>query len=219
MVNRRRLAAVLLVAAPLISVAAELAAGAAWRDPPYDPVRTWVSHLGVPGPPQMVLDQVANSPLAWVMNTGWLSSAILIGVAGLLLFRTDAVLGVLGMVEGAGGVLVALVPSTQHNIDTGLVALHDNGARMVGAAGVLFVIAAGVRHGPRLPLLATGIAALVAGVVFWIDLRTGALWNIGLFERLTLYSIGLGQVLFGLVNLRHGSGPPARPINEVAVAS
>ncbi|MFJ4833811.1 hypothetical protein ACIP79_28460 [Streptomyces sp. NPDC088747] len=59
-----RAGALLILVGPLVSWAAELPTAAAWQDPPYSPLDTWVSHLGLTGPPQSAFGQVAHSSSA-----------------------------------------------------------------------------------------------------------------------------------------------------------
>lgn len=87
-----RLGAILLLAGPVTSWIAEFITAAAWKHPPYAPLYNWVSLLGVPGPSQIAFKQVANSPLAWVMNTGWIfyGVVLIISAAPLLDLRAGA---------------------------------------------------------------------------------------------------------------------------------
>lgn len=67
---QRRSAGAVLVAGAMIFFLTEFIAAAAWTDPPYSYTYHYISDLGVRGP-LVALGQLMNSPLAWVMNTGF----------------------------------------------------------------------------------------------------------------------------------------------------
>lgn len=69
-VRQRRAAGVVLIAGGLIFFLAEFVAAAAWTDPPYSYTYHYISNLGVRGPSEG-FGQLMDSPLAWVMNTGF----------------------------------------------------------------------------------------------------------------------------------------------------
>lgn len=212
MVRQTRIGVVgasLLLAAPLIAWLAELVTAAAWQDPPYAPLYNWVSHLGVPGSAQEAFGQVINSPLAWVMNTGWILYGVL-AATGLILvlrFRTGIrpiLIGALGLVAGIGIILVALVHGSQENVDNGLIVLHLLGAQAAIIAGNLSAVLVGIfqrrlgiSRGIGTASLIIGIVGLISFVVFMTDYQSGAEWNLGLFERGAVYGAYLGHALLG----------------------
>jgi Predicted membrane protein len=207
----RRVGALLLFISPLISWIAELITASAWQSPAYAPLDNWVSNLGVRGP-ETTFDRVANSPLAWVMNSGWVIYGVLLIAAALLLFRFRGVrpilITVLAVTSGIGVALVGIFHGSQANVDNGLIAFHLGGAQAVIVAGNLMALFVGL-FGRRLGLsrgqsaaqLWIGIAGLVGFVVFMIDFASGALWNIGLFERWSIYTIMAAHALLGFTLL------------------
>jgi hypothetical membrane protein len=180
-----RLGAILLLAGPVTSWIAEFITAAAWQHPPYAPLYNWVSLLGVPGPSRVAFKQVANSPLAWVMNTGWIfyGTVLIIGTALLLDLRAGARpawLFVLAVISGIGVCLVGIFHGSEQNVENGLIAFHTLGAQGVIIAGNVFVLLTG-SFGPRLGIparlariqIVLGVVGLVGFVIFMADYVTG----------------------------------------------
>jgi hypothetical protein len=204
-----RTGALLLLLGPLVSWAAELITAAAWQNPPYSPLYNWVSHLGLTGPSQVAFGQVGNSPLGAVMDAGWVIYGVLLIVGTLLVLdlRQGArpiVIISLAFLAGVGVSLVGLFQGSNANVDNGLIAFHTFGAQGVMLAGNAMAIVAGV-NGSRLGIgrgrsiasVVLGVVGLVAFPVFMVDVFTGWMWNIGLFERGVIYPIMIGHVLLG----------------------
>lgn len=202
-------AAALIILGPLISWAAEFITAAAWQDPPYAPLYNWVSHLGLTGPAQVAFQQVGNSPLGAVMDTGWVLYGIMLIVGTSLVFdlrqgfRPIAIV-VLAAVSGLGVSLVGIVQGSNANVANGLIALHTFGAQGVMVAGNIMAIvvgAAGTRigltRGRRAASMVLGVVGLAGFVVFMTDVLSGWMWNVGLFERAAIYPIMVGHVLLG----------------------
>jgi hypothetical protein len=203
------IAAVLIALGPLVSWVAEFITAAAWQDPPYAPLYNWVSHLGLTGPAQVAFQQVGNSPLGAVMDTGWVLYGIMLIVGALLLFdlrqgfRPMAIV-VLAAVSGLGVSLVGIVQGSNANVANGLIALHTLGAQGVMVAGNIMAVvvgAAGARigltRGRRAASMVLGVVGLTGFVVFMVDVLSGWMWNVGLFERAAVYPIMVGHVLLG----------------------
>jgi hypothetical membrane protein len=142
------LGTILLLAGPVTSWIAEFITAAAWQHPPYAPLYNWVSLLGVPGPSQIAFKQVANSPLAWVMNTGWIfyGVVLIISAAPLLDLRAGARpvgLLALAVISGIGVCLVGIFHGSEQNLENGLIAFHTLGAQAVIIVGNVFVLLTG----------------------------------------------------------------------------
>ena len=202
-----RTGAFLLLLGPLVSWAAEFITAAAWQDPPYSPLHNWVSHLGLTGPAQTAFGQVGNSPLGAVMDAGWVIYGVLLIVGTLLVFdlRKGArpiVIVVLAVLAGVGVSLVGLFQGSNENVANGLIAFHTFGAQGVMLAGNAMAIVVGA-NGSRIGLddgrstssLVLGIVGLVAFPLFMVDVFTGWMWNIGMFERGVIYPIMIGHLL------------------------
>ncbi|GAA0241524.1 DUF998 domain-containing protein [Cryptosporangium japonicum] len=201
-VNRRAAAA--LVAASAVFFTAEFVTAAAWSDPPYSYTHHFVSDLGVHGP-ATAFGQFMYSPLAWVMNTGFVLFG-LAALAGVVLLRglparRRRMVVALGAALGAGGVLVGLFPGSG---DDGTTDYHGLGALLAFVAGnVLSILlgrsyrSLGVSRRLGRTLVTFGAAGLVSLVAFGVVLGSGAGILIGLVERGILYPFLVGFVLLG----------------------
>jgi len=204
-----RIGALLIFVGPLISWIAEFVTAAAWQDPHYSPLYNWVSHLGLTGPSQVAFNQVGYSPLGAVMDTGWVLYGVLL-IAGAFLtfdlgkgFRPILIVA-LSTIAGIGVSLVGIFQGSNANVANGLIAFHTFGAQGVMIAGNLMAIAvgvagarAGLTRGRAVASTVLGIAGLVGFAVFMVDVFSGWMWNIGLFERSAIYPIMVGHVLLG----------------------
>jgi hypothetical membrane protein len=205
-----RLGAILLFLGPLSYWLGELITAAAWQDPPYSPLYNWISHLGVPGPRQEAFGQVINSPLAWVMNTGLVTYAIisLVGLALMLNLRAGirpTILLLLGFGSSVGLTLVALVPGSQANVNNGSIVLHLVGAQTAIVAGNLFAILIGalrtrigLARGAARASTVVGAFGMLSFTAFMIDARGKIDWNLGMFERGAVYPILIGHLILAV---------------------
>lgn len=202
--TQRRSAGAVLVAAPVVFFLAEFIAAAAWTDPPYSYTFHYISNLGVRGPSE-ALGQVMNSPLAWVMNTGFFlfgmlsltGVAMLRGVRGR---RRWAVL-VPATLLAAGGILLAVFPGSAEALANGTDAYHGLGALAAIVGGNVLVIVLGrlrrligVARRPGGAMVWLGAFGLVSMVGFLAVAGSGANVLIGLVERCAVYPL-----LFGLL--------------------
>ncbi|GAA3544777.1 DUF998 domain-containing protein [Kribbella ginsengisoli] len=204
-----RTGALLIFLGPLISWVAEFVTAAAWQDPHYSPFYNWVSHLGLTGPSQVAFQQVGNSPLGAVMDTGWVLYGVLLIVGAFLAFDLrkgvrPVLVVTLATISGVGVSLVGIFQGSNANVDSGLIAFHTFGAQGVMIAGNIMAVVVGVTgsrigltRGRSIASTVLGIAGLVGFVVFMIDVFTGWMWNIGMFERSAIYPIMVGHVLLG----------------------
>ncbi|MEV7971438.1 DUF998 domain-containing protein [Sphaerisporangium sp. NPDC088356] len=215
---QRGVAGVALMASGGIFFAAEFIAAAAWTDPPYSYTYHFISDLGVHGP-STGFGQYMYSPLAWVMNAGF----ILFGIAafaGVAMMkgmpgrrRWTAI--VLAALLAAGVTLVALFPGSGEALENGTAAYHGLGAFAAFICGNILVIligrtyqSLGIPRGLGRALVVLGILGLVSLVAFMADLSSEAGVLIGLFERGAVYSVTLGLIAVGVALRRHRN--PAR---------
>lgn len=208
---RRRAAGAVLVAAAVIFFLAELVAAAAWTDPPYSYTFHYISNLGVRGPSE-ALGQVMNSPLAWVMNTGFFlfGTTALAGVAmlpGLRGWRRWVAL-VPAAALATGGVLLAFFPGSAEAMRDGTDAYHGLGAMAAIVGGNVLAIVLGrmyrligVPRGRARAMVVLGVLGLVSLVGFFAVAGTGASL-IGLVERCAVYPLLLALVCAGTPLLR-----------------
>ncbi len=128
---QRRTTGTLLIAGPVIFLLAELIAAAAWTDPPYSYTYHFISNLGVHGP-STLFGQYMYSPLAWVMNTGFILFGITI-LAGIVMLRSLSgwrrwATLVPATLLAIGGVLLGMFPGSGEALKDGTGDFHSMGA-------------------------------------------------------------------------------------------
>lgn len=207
-VSQRRTAAALLIAGPVIFLLAEFIAAAAWTDPPYSYTYHFISNLGVHGPSEL-FGQYMYSPLAWVMNTGFLlfGVTILAAVAALrgLPGRHRWAALVPATLLAVGGVLLALFPGSSEAMNDGTGDFHALGAIAGFVGGNVLAIALGSMHrrvglSARLGrvLIAVGVLGLVSTVAYFADVMSGINVLIGLIERGAVHPFLIGLCFAGV---------------------
>ncbi|WP_327008444.1 DUF998 domain-containing protein [Dactylosporangium sp. NBC_01737] len=190
-----------LIAGGGIYFVAEFIAAAAWTDPPYSYTYHFISNLGVRGP-STAFGQFMYSPLAWVMNTGFIlfGLAVLTGVLMLrgLPARRRWTLIATATLLATGSTLVALFPGSSEAS-----ALHGLGALAAFGGGNVLAILLGRAHrllgfSRRLgrTLMALGILGFVSLVVY-LTVATGTGVLIGFFERGVIYPFLIGFIILG----------------------
>jgi hypothetical membrane protein len=215
-----RIGAALLLAAPIVYLVTETVAALAWTNPRYDYLHDYVSSLGVPGPLSHAFGQTMNSPLAAVMNTGFILYGVLIALAGALLLRPRAgartvILLVLAVGFGIGGILLGLVPGSQHSVDTGAIVYHSLGAQLAIIAGnTMAILAAAFRRQLNISrpvaviAMSLGTMGVISMAAFLIDVRAQINFLIGVFERGAIYPFVATQIILGLGLIRRQSLRP-----------
>jgi Protein of unknown function (DUF998) len=226
-----RAGAMTLVLAPFVYAVAEMITALAWTDPRYDYIYNFVSDLGVPGPRQVAFKQTINSPLAVVMNAGFISYAVLAVLAAALLLRLAAgprpkLLGVLTLMFAAGLSLVAVVHGSQHSVDTGLIIFHAVGAMLAIICGnVISILIGAFRHHLHMSgrlaaaTIAFGILGLLSYATFLTLYYSGATANLGLFERLAIYPTAATHLTVGIAALVTWSRTPTPPRPDLVTVS
>lgn len=206
-VPQRRAAGTALIASGGIFFTAEFIAAAAWTNPPYSYTYHFISNLGVHGP-STGFGQYMYSPLAWVMNTGFILFGIaafagvvmLRGLPGRRRWTTIAMAALLA----AGVTLVGLFPGSGEAIENGTAAFHGLGAFAAFICGNVLVILLGRTHQllgvPRRlgrALVVLGILGFVSLAAFMADLSSEANILIGLVERGAVYTVLIGLITVG----------------------
>ena len=207
--------AILLLLSAAVYFACEAVAAAAWQHPPYSYARNYISDLGVPGPPTLLMGRVVNSPLADVMNAGFIGRGVLFLLAVLLLApllpgrRSRTAVLTLAALHSAGVVLVGLVHGSAYSIAHGLFVYHSLGANLAIVGGNIASIVVGALW-RRLPAPRWfGVASIVIGALGFVSLGLLALRTPvpdGIFERGAVYSIFAWELFAGTVLL--AGGPP-----------
>jgi hypothetical membrane protein len=202
--GRRIAGALAFVVGGLQYAVLEGVAASAWRSPPYDYVSNYISDLGV-ADPQTYGGRVVDSPLAWVMNTGFVLEGLFFAVAAVLLSiafsgASRALFVAFALLHAVGIVLVGFFDETTAG------GWHVGGAFASIVFGNLAALVAGLAW-RRLGLpgwfgvlsVALPVVGLASEVVLLAGIADPDLD--GLFERGGVYSITAWQVVFGAVVL------------------
>jgi hypothetical membrane protein len=225
---QRRTAGVLLSVGPMIFLLAELIAAAAWTNPPYSYTYHFISDLGVRGP-STLFGQYMDSPLAWVMNTGFILFGITI-LAGIVLLR-----GLSGwrrwatLVPAAllavGGVLLGLFPGSGEALQDGTGDFHAMGAfaGFIGANLLAIMLGSMRRRVGLSPAIGRGLVAVgVIGLIstafylFMIISSSGESVSgiIGLIERGATHPFLIGLLCAGVAIWNRRTAPTVTGNNQ-----
>jgi hypothetical membrane protein len=222
---RNRAAGGALIASAGIYFVAEFIAAAAWTDPPYSYTYHFISDLGVHGP-STAFGQFMYSPLAWVMNTGFILFG-LAALAGVLMIRglpagRRRVLVATGALLAAGSTLVAVFPGSGEAFENGTAAYHGLGAFSAFGAGNVLAILLGRAHrflgmSRRLgrALVVLGLLGFASLAGFMAALASGDVL-IGFFERGVIYPFLIGFILVG-AKLRRAEPGHRHPDDRLGV--
>ncbi len=204
--GQRRCAGTVLIASAVIFFLCEFVAAAAWTDYPYSYTYNYISDLGVRGP-LTALDQYMDSPLAWVMNTGFFlfGIATFTGVALLrdLPDRRGWGVRLLAAVVGIGGIVLAFFHGDGKADQSGTFDYHSLGALATIVGGNVLIILLGLMH-HRIRVSHTfGRAMVGLGAFGLVSMLTfvsiaGANVLVGLVERCAVYPILIGLICAGV---------------------
>ncbi|MET1072454.1 MAG: DUF998 domain-containing protein [Umezawaea sp.] len=209
---RNRTAGAVLIAGGGVYFTGEFIAAAAWTDPPYSYTYHFISNLGVRGPVTAV-GQFMNSPLYWVMNTGFILFGLVTMVGVVLLKGLPAGRRVpaiaLGVLLGAGGIVLGLFPGSAENTANGAPDFHGLGAAMAFISGNVLAILLGRSHhllgfsrGLGKALALSGVLGFVSLVAYGTILTLGTSPVVGLVERGIVDPFLIGLMVVGAVLLR-----------------
>lgn len=205
-----RTTGVLWMAAPLWYLLCEAATASVF--PGYNYATFYISDLGVPehGPLQ---GRMLESQIPQVMNAGFIGAGLLFFIGLVLLVprlsasRRTVPMLLLGAVYAAGISFVGLVHGSPSNVDNGLIFFHGAGAlAAIGGGNALLILSAG-------PLRFLGGARRVGPVLGSIGfasavlLMTHVLLPDGVWERGSVYTVMLWQLVVGYLLLRDDSRP------------
>ena len=209
-----------LVAAGVLYFITELIAAAAWGNPSYSYARNYVSDLGVTGPRETFLGHDILSPLAWVMNTGFILNGLL-ALAGVILiirFRSRArakALWVLAILFALGISLVGAFHGSLLSARAGTLAFHFGGAPVAILCGNAIAIVAGLSFREfalgswfRPVMMTLGIVGILGLGAEILIIGGAPTFPAGIFERVAVYSILVSQLVWGLSLLVHSRRRP-----------
>ena len=201
------------VAAGACYLAAETVAADAF--PGYSYARDYISDLGVPERGRYD-GRVLDSPLAWVMNAGFVVEGVLFALAVIVAWRALAATSgrrrasiaalVLGVVHGAGIVIVGLVHGGPASAAAGIGWIHVLGAALaiIGGDLAVIVLARATRgslpRALRLVLAAVAVLGLASLVMLEVQGAVGRdiLWPDGVWERAAVYPVTLWDLAGGI---------------------
>lgn len=207
-----RAAGALLIAGPLIFLLTEFITAAAWTNPPYSYTYHFISNLGVHGP-STLFGQYMYSPLAWLMNTGFVLFGIVI-FAGILLlrglsgWRRWAAL-VPAILLAVGGVLLGMFPGSGEALKDGTGDFHSMGAfaGFIGA-NMLAIILGSMRRrvglAPQMSrvLVTVGVIGLLSTALYLAMIISSSgesvIGIIGLIERGATHPFLIGLLCTGV---------------------
>ncbi|HEX4443347.1 MAG TPA: DUF998 domain-containing protein [Galbitalea sp.] len=209
------LGSICLIVAGVEYFVTEAITASAWRDPLYSYARNYVSDLGVTGPRETFLGHNILSPLAGVMNTGFVLNGLLV-LAGVILitrFRGHArarVLWILALLFAVGITMVGTFHGSLLSQKAGTLAFHFGGAPIAIICGNVIAIVAGLsfRHpetGTWFPpvMVTLGIGGILGLVAEILVIGGAPAFPAGIFERVAVYCILASQLLWGAALLAH----------------
>lgn len=208
--RRNIAAATALLSAVVMFFVAETVSAAAWHSPAYSYANDFVSDLGVPGPLVMFKGHPIYSPLAWLLDAGFVADGVLVAVAAVLLLRPAgqgrmaAWQRRLGIGFGIGLTMAAFL----HESPAWSLPFHALGATLAMGGGNIAIILTGLL-GARLGVpgwLARGLTALgTVGLAFFLVVQVLALTDsavlphgIGALERGAAYPVLVTQLIVGV---------------------
>ncbi|MGO3152140.1 MAG: DUF998 domain-containing protein [Galactobacter sp.] len=225
--TRARTGAVLLGINALVYLVAEALAALAWRDPTYSYSYNYISDLGVPDVDSFE-GRVIDSPLHWIMNTGFVLHGVLFIVAVLLLRGmftgtvTRRVIVALAFLHGIGIALVGLFHGSQQAVEDGTAVLHGTGALLAIIAGNAAFILAGTallrrsmnvsvpprRRWPGGVFIALGVSGIAS---FTSLLATAGSNYDGIPERIAVYTVMVAELIAATALLITNRTPTGTP--------
>jgi hypothetical membrane protein len=212
------------VAAPVVYVVTEAIAATAWTHPRYNYAENYVSDLGVTGPRETFLGHDIYSPLALVMNAGFIADGLLALLATILILRFRAsrrakAIWILSVLFAVGITLVGVFHGSQLSEQAGTIGFHFLGAPVAIIAGNVVTILAGTGAAalgldPRLrrPLIIAGIAGIAALAAEIVVMGGAPSFPAGICERFAVYAVLASQLILGLgaIGVRRQAGATRR---------
>ena len=186
----------------VIYVCTEAISAHAWHEPTYRYAYNYISDLGVAGP--LTIDgREVFSPLAAVMNFGFMAHGLLFALGYALVFpmlegRTKFLALSAAVIHGIGNAMIGYFPgvsydgASPHLIGAGLAIVGGNLAVIWGGVSVRRAYPGSGRGGIVLGIC--GMAALAIMV-------SGVLGHPAVFERLSVYAMTAWDLTFGFTLL------------------
>jgi hypothetical membrane protein len=208
--SRNIAAAIALLAAAGMFFVAETVSAAAWHNPAYSYADDFVSDLGVPGPPVMFKGHLIHSPLAWLLDAGFVVNGVLVAVAAVLLLRPAGQGRMAGWQRrlligfGIGLPLAAFL----HESPAWMLPFHALGATLAMGGGNIAILLTGLlaaRLGVPSGLARVFMALGAVGLAFFLAVQVVALKDsavlphgIGTLERGAAYPVLATEIIVGI---------------------
>lgn len=199
--SKRLLAgAIFFIAASFVYLAAEAIAASAWIYPDYGYAYHYISDLGV-SERMTIDDRSVYSPLAFVMNTGFILYGLLSASAYVCMFpllkkRVRWLLILFAVIQGIGNMLVGLFPGESYDYAS----MHILGAGMAIIGGNVTLILFGFAlRNHQISAFIKGIAMTLGniGLIALVIMLTNDFGYPAVFERLSVYTMTIWNLIYG----------------------
>jgi hypothetical membrane protein len=201
-VKRMKRGAILVLIAGVIYMLFEAIASFGWNDPKYSYIFNYISDLGIPVKTEYK-GHIINSPLYYFMNSGFILNGLLfaIGIFAVIstLCKRKIPLYILAIIYSVGVCVVGVFPG----YDWWGVMYHGFGA--LGAIGIgnIAVMCLGVSIGKKIGskflVILSPILCIIGISGFLIFMTKEDSPIVGLWERISVYTIIFWQIIFGAV--------------------
>lgn len=183
-------AGIALLAAAGFFLLAETISAAAWNHPAYSYANDFVSDLGVPGSHVVFGGHLIDSPLAWLLDAGFVVNGLLVALAAALILRPhgEGRMARWQMRLFAGFGLGLTTAAFLHESPAWMLPLHALGATLAMGGG-------------NIAILLTGLLAARLGLPTWLARTFMALGAMGLASFLLVQVLALDRT-----TLPHGIG-------------
>ncbi|HEX3678810.1 MAG TPA: DUF998 domain-containing protein, partial [Galbitalea sp.] len=196
-----------LVLAGVVYLVTEAIAASGWSNPRYSYASNYVSDLGVTGPQETFLGHNIYSPLATVMNTGFVLNGVLALLGVLLMVRFGSrarskAFWILAILFAVGMTLVGTFHGSLLSEKAGTLAFHFVGAPIAIVSGNLIAILIGLSYREfgvgswfRVLLLVLGIGGTLALGAEILVIGGDPSFPAGVFERVAVYTVLVSQLV------------------------
>ena len=205
---------------------AETVSAAAWHNPAYSYANDFVSDLGVPGPAVMFKGHLIHSPLAWLLDAGFVVNGVLVAVAAVLLLRPA---GQGRMARWQRRLLIGFgiglaSAAFLHESPAWSLPFHAVGATLAMAGGNLAIFLTGLlaaRLGVPSRLARVFMALGAIGLAFFLVVQVLVLkdsavlpYGIGAPERGAAYPVMATEIIVGVGLLFESARPRNRSLQD-----
>lgn len=212
------LGSISLILAGVVYFVTEAITAAAWTNPRYSYASNYVSDLGVTGPRETFLGHNILSPLAGVMNSGFIVNGLLTLAGVVLIVRFGSrprakALWIVAILFAVGIALVGSFHGSRLSEEAGTLALHFGGAPIAIVGGNVIAILAGLSFRDleldpwfRPTMITLGIVGILGLAAEILIIGGAPAFPAGIFERVAVYAILASQLVWGVTMLTNRLG-------------